>query len=301
MDVCSIHARADGKSFKYLVENSKAYFGQLLGALASTAYKFRPIPIGFCALSMVVGALLAVPFQKASIFSRARTRPPRTDSMTIQQSVSWTSHLVRRIAFTALLPLAAVGYALSSWGPPFPIAVPCLLSAAVAYLSNLALAECSGLIMETFDTSDLQPGMTGKPLRRTSSDQSRGCRTNFSCYPRVSAGLAVKQSLQMIFAAAATGVGGRIQRRLGARYASLVVAGILLGLTLLLTFVLCRWNVVQMVPDRRRVRRATVWEPIILGNPSGIMRKLNILESGRQSRWSEIRRRNRLNSGLTTA
>jgi hypothetical protein len=36
------------------------------------------------------------------------------------------------------------------------------------------------------------------------------------------------------------------------------------------------------------------WRPIIIGNPSGKTRRMSILELGHLSRWSEIRRRNRL-------
>lgn len=116
--------------------------------------------------------------------------------------------------------------------------------------------------------------------------------------------MALTQSLQFAFAAAATGLGGRVERRLGAMRASLVVTAILLGLTLLLTLVLWRWKSVQMIPSQRQsreqlTRRHTEWKPIILGAPSGITRKLSILELGQQTRWFEIRRRNRLNKEFT--
>jgi hypothetical protein len=39
------------------------------------------------------------------------------------------------------------------------LAVPCIF---VGFLSNLAIAECYGLIMANFDTTDLQPGMTSR-------------------------------------------------------------------------------------------------------------------------------------------
>ena len=254
-------------------------------------------------LSLVLGSLLAVPFERGSFFSRSRTHPSRTDSQTFQNAVFWTSHLVRRCLFTVCLPLSALGYALTSRGPSFPVAVPCVFSAVVGYTSNLAIAECFGLIMETFDTTDLQPGMKGRPARRRTVTQFGGLRTNFSCYPRVSAGIAVTQSLQFVFAAAATGLGGRVERRLGAMQASLVVAGILLVLTILLALVLWHWRSVQMIPSQhsneRLARRQTDWEPVVFREPSGITRKLSILELGRQTRWSEIRRRNRLNTGLT--
>lgn len=242
-----------------------------------------------------------MPFQKASFFSRARKRPPRSDSSTFQRSEIWTSHLVRRTLFTVLLPLGGIGYALTARGPPFPVAIPCIMAAIVGYFSNLATAECIGLIMETFDTSDLQPGMTGRPLRGSVVERTAWRRTNFTCYPRVTAGIMITHSLKFTLAAAATGLGGRMERSIGAMQASGVMAGILLALTFVLTMVLWRWKTVQMIPSQRarRGRAGSGWEPVVLGEPSGLSRKISVLEAGRQTRWSEIRRRNRLESSLT--
>jgi hypothetical protein len=36
------------------------------------------------------------------------------------------------------------------------------------------------------------------------------------------------------------------------------------------------------------------WKAVVIGNPSGKMRRMNILEMGKWSRWSEIRRLNKL-------
>ncbi|EXJ66697.1 uncharacterized protein A1O5_10368 [Cladophialophora psammophila CBS 110553] len=269
----------------------------LLGALASTEYHYRPDEVGLCVLSLAIGSALAMPFQTASWLSRSRYHPPRTDSMTFQKAMVWQSHTVRRTFFTIFLPLAAIGYALSSRQPPFPIAVPCLFAAFVGFGSNLAIAECYALMMLTFDTSDLQPGMTGRPPRRSVRGRIKEQRTNFSCYPRVSAGMAVTQSLKFVFGAVATGIGGRVERRYGGMQAAGIVAGVLMALTLLLTVVLFRWKSVQMIPGRQdRVvgEGEEEWEPVILGNPTGLTRKINILEAGEYTRWSEIRRRNRL-------
>lgn len=244
---------------------------------------------------------MAVPFQKASFLSRARKNPPRTDSSTFDHNDFWTSHLVRRILFTIILPSGGIAYALTARGPPMPVAIPCLMAAIVGYFSNLALAECFGLIMETFDTSDLQPGMTGRPLRGSTAEATAKLRTEFTCYPRVCAGIAVTQSLSFMLASAATGLGGRMERRIGAMQASGVMAGILMLLTLLLTLVLWRWKTVQMIPSQqvRRSRASSTWEPVVLGEPSGLTRKISILEAGKQTRWAEIRRRNRLETQLT--
>ena len=263
----------------------------------------QPEYVGLCVLSLGVGALLATPFQKASLFSRARVHPPRTDSMTFKKGIVWSSHLVRRIIFTVLLPLAAIAYTLTSTGPPMLLVVPCIIAATVGFLTNLAIAECYGLVMETFDTSDLQPGMTGRPARKSVAERLRSQRTNFSCYPRVSAGIAIVQSLKFIFAAITTGICGRIERRLGTMRAMAIVAGTLLGLTILLTVVLWRWRTVRMIPSlsthvHTLQRQGTTWEPIILGKPSGMYRKISMLEAGCQSRWSEIRRRNRVDADL---
>ena len=211
--------------------------------------------------------------------------------------------MLRRILFTVLLPLAALASTLTSKGPPLSVAIPCFFVAMVGFLSTLAIAECFGLIMETFDTSDLQPGMTGRPARGSVLTKYRGQRTNFSCYPRVSAGFALTHCLMFIFAAAATGLGGRLERKVGAMMATGVVAAMLLCLTLLLTIVLTRVKVVKLIPDRKIQTAANGeegWEPVVLGSPSGTTRKISILEAGRQTRWSEIRKRNRLEeSGLT--
>jgi hypothetical protein len=249
-------------------------------------------------LALGIGALLATPFQKASFFSRARHHRQRTDSVTVQTSITWSSHLLRRAVFTLLLPFAGLAYALASRGPSISVAVPTVFAGCVGFLSNLAIAECQGIIMETFDTSDLQPGMTGRPTRRATA-REREQRTKFTCYPRISAGFAVSQSLSFCFAAIATGVCGRVERRLGAMQATGIVAGALMVLTLLLTVVLLRFRVVRMIPDARPTieyitRSKTAWEPVVLGRPSGTTRRISILEAGRLTRWSEIRRRNRL-------
>lgn len=210
---------------------------------------------------------------------------------------------MRRALFTVLLPLGGIGYALTARGPPFPVAVPCIMAAIVGYFSNLAMAECFGLVMETFDTSDLQPGMTGRPPHGSAADRTANLRTNFTSYPRVCAGVAVIQSLSFMLASAATGLGGRMERRIGAMQASGVMAGILMLLTVLLTLVVWRWKTVQMIPSQqiRRSRANSTWEPTVLGHPSGLSRKISILESGAYTRWTEIRLRNRLESRLTNS
>ena len=199
-----------------------------------------------------------------------------------------------------VLPFAGLAYTLSSGGPPVNFMVPIIFAGVIGFLSNLAIAECNGIIMETFDTSDLQPGMTGRP-RRVLPEEVRRKRTNFSCFPRVTAGFAMAQTFAFLIAALATGLGGAIERRLGAQTATAVVAGILLMLTLLLIAVLWRFKTVQIIPSERFGTNILSgpedeWKPVIIGNPSGTTRRMSVLELGKMSRWSEIRRRNRLGS-----
>lgn len=198
----------------------------------------------------------------------------------------------------SFLPLSAIVSTVTSSGPPIHVAIPSLAAGLVGFLSNLAVAECNGLIMETFDTSDLDGSRTSNDPSQMAEDYRRQ-KAKYTSYPRVSAGFAMSQGLGYVLAAAATGTGGAIERHFGAEQAAAVVAGVLMGLTVLLTGVLVRYKTVKMVPDRRPSvdqygRRKTAWEPIIIGNPSGTTRRVNILELGSQSRWSEIRNINRL-------
>ena len=200
--------------------------------------------------------------------------------------------------FCLFLPLVGAGYTIVSVGPDMSVAVPVLFAALVGFFSGLAISECNGMIMETFDTSDLQPNMTGRP-RRSSAKASK--RTNYSSFPRVAAGFAVCHTFGFILAAVATAIGGIAQRHLGQRVATGVVAGILFVLTVLLVAVLARFKEVNIIPQSKtlemdkwtRLRsesinrlagaRATgrsvrpalntmtdaeMWRPTLMGNPS---------------------------------
>jgi hypothetical protein len=296
----------------------------LLGSLASRFYRLHATWVGFAVASIALGALVAVPFQKANLFSRARHHQENTNRMTLDSRVTWTSHLLRRAVFTVVLPMAGVGYAIVSSGPPIHVSIPTIFAAAVGFLSCLAISECNGLIMETFDTSDLQPGMTGRSRGGGKSQK----RTNYSSFPRVTAAFAICHTLGFVFAAGATALGGMAQRNLGQRAATGVVAGILFILTLLLLLVLIRFKEVQIIPTSRTiemerwtaVRRESLkrqtnredpssclnsneqysihedepWRPAMMGNPVGKTRRVNILELGSMSRWTEIRLKNML-------
>ncbi|KAF2839360.1 MFS general substrate transporter [Patellaria atrata CBS 101060] len=276
----------------------------LLGALLSREYRMQPQYVGLGVFSLAIGALLATPLSKAGIFSRARKEGPRTDSMTFQERITWTSHLARRLIFMILLPFAGFVYTMVSWGRRIPFIVPCVFAGVIGFLSNLAIAECYGLVMETFDTSDLQPGVNSRHRLQSLAEDVRRRRTNYSSFPRVISGIFVSQSFAFLLAAAATGVGGALTRRLGAQAATGVTAGVLLFLTIGLTLALWRFKEVQVIPNHAfGTRRNTVaqekfeledWKPVVIGNPSGKMRRVNVLELGRLSRWTEIRRLNRL-------
>lgn len=282
---------------------------QLLGSMMSKDYKFLSPFVGLATSALPLGAVASIPFQKAGLFSRERVHTIESDSATFLPQITITSHLVRRSVFVIILPFAGLGYTLSSRGPPFPWIVPVLFAALIGFLSNLAIAECNGLIMETFDTSDLQPGMTGRP-RGKSGERTAYKRTNYSSFPRVASGFAMCNGFGFLAGALATGVGGAIERRIGQQAATGVMAGVLLVLSILLLCVLVRFKEVQIIPDSKKehmerwtnARRVSFksgrsledepWRPVIIGNPTGITRRMNLLELGGMSRFSEIRRKN---------
>ncbi|CRK24596.1 hypothetical protein BN1723_003124 [Verticillium longisporum] len=292
-----------------------------LGSLSSRFYRMRSPFVGLMVAAIALGALVGIPFQKANIFSRARHREQNTSRMTLDNKFLWTSHLLRRTIFAIGLPLAGLIYTMVSEGPPMHPSVPAITAALIGFLSCLAISECNGFIMETFDTSDLQPGMIGHPREESATSKKR---TNYSSFPRVSAGLALCHTFAFVFAAGASTLGGLSLRNLGQRAATGVVAGILFVLTLLLLIGLIRFKEVQIIPacksfemDRwTEVRRKSLhrraslpggtprtddavaedepWRPIVIGNPVAKTRRVNILELGPMTRWTEIRRKNKL-------
>ncbi|KAI7509175.1 MFS general substrate transporter [Hortaea werneckii] len=296
-----------------------------LGALLSRDYTWQSQYVGLASLSLAIGAFFAMPLAKASIFSRARFTPQRTDSMTMRAPrLTWSSHLVRRCLFTLFLPFAALAFALTASGESISWTAPVLFTGLIGFLSCLAMAECVGLIMETFDTCDLQPGVNSKHRLNSMAKTTRRRRTNYSSFPRVCAGFFAAQSLGFFLAAAATGVSGDITRALGAQVAVSIVAAILLFVTLLFMFIMWRWKEVQVIPhsvfsaatrkgstawNRNSVAAGNVegggggvaaaaddtdWKAVVIGNPSQKMRRINLLEMGSQTRWTEIRKLNRL-------
>lgn len=286
----------------------------LLGSLLSRNYKFQPRFVGAGVTSIAIGAFLALPLTKARIFSRERKNSFRTDSMTFQKQVTWSSHLVRRAIFTIILPLMGLAYTISSAGRPRHYMVPITFAGALGFFSILAIAECHGLIMETFDTCDLQPGVNTKHRLESMAVQDRRRRTNYSSFPRVTAGIFASQTLAFIGGAVATEVGGIMTRRLGAQTSTGVTAGILLFLTILLTLVLVRFKSVQVIPNHtfgtrrdtaaweefgqlEKMGRGSDWKAVVIGNPSGKMRRMSVLELGALSRWTEIRKLNFLLKG----
>ncbi|RYC59505.1 hypothetical protein CHU98_g6706 [Xylaria longipes] len=217
----------------------------LLGSLTSRSYRFRSPYVGAVVSSVAIGASAAIPFQKANLFSRARNMSPKSNVMTFNKKITWSSRIVRRTVFTLFLPIAGIAYTVVSTGPPIHVVVPSLFAALIGFLSCLAISECNGMLMEAWDCSDLQPGMTG----RSKSSKDSHKRTNYSSFPRATAGWNIIQSLGFIFAAGATGLGGSVTRQLGQREATGIVAAILLFLSFLLLGTLIRFKRVQIIPD----------------------------------------------------
>lgn len=290
----------------------------LLGSLVSRFYHLRSPYVGLHVAAIALGAVLAIPFQKASFFSRSRHREGNSNRESIGKKVVWSSHLIRRATFTIALPIGGACYTAVSSGPPISSGAPAFFALCMGFLSCLAIAECNGLIMETFDTSDLTPGMVGRHRDPLGQDQRR---TNYSSFPRVTAGFAIIHSLSYILAAGSTALGGHVTRKLGQQIATSIVAGILFVLTVLLLLVLIRFKNVLIIPRskseemekitqaRRRStkRRASMpndpraimeedyaWRPAMTGNPVGKNRRMNVLEMGNLTRWQDIRRRNKL-------
>lgn len=294
----------------------------LLGSLTSRYYRLQSPLVGLCVSFVSIGSLVAVPFQKANLFSRARHHQQVPDKSFAEGKFSWTSHLFRRASFCIFLPVAGAGYTFVSMGPEIPVTVPVIFGVLIGFFSGLAISECNGIIMETFDTSDLQPSMTCRPQRSSSRNAKP---TNYPSFPRVAAGFAVCHTCGFIFAVLATGIGGIAQRHFGQRLASGVVAGSLFVHTLLLVAVLARFKEVQIIPKSRtlemekwtKLRKeiihrlseaakkserpalntmtdAEIWRPTLMGNPSDKTRRVNILELGSMTRWTEIRKKNRL-------
>lgn len=293
-----------------------ALLTQLLGALMSRDYRWTPAYVGLAALSIAIGAFFAIPLSHANLFSRSRFEPQRTDSMTFQPSVTWSSHLLRRSLFSILLPFAGLAYTLASPGQSVHWGVPCTMAGLVGFLSNLAISECVGIIMETFDTCDLQPGVNTKHRLQSLGEVNLRRRTNYSAFPRICAGFFAAQGLGFFLAAAATGVSGDITRSLGAQTTTAIVAGILLVITILFILVLSRFKEVQVIPDgalgsRRGSKNVfgasavpevsdAEFRAVVIGKPSGKVRRMNVLELGALSRWTEIRRLNRLLPSIAT-
>jgi hypothetical protein len=202
--------------------------------------------------------------------------------------------MARRIVFMLILPFAVLAYMLTSRGRQIHFMAPTALAGFIGFLSNLAMTECLGLLMEAFDTSDL---CCTSPRNAATPCDSTRCARSYTSFPRVSAGFFASQSIGYLLAATATGIGGTMTRNLGAQLSAGATAAILLGLTLLLTAVLWRYKRVQVIPDQvygtAQVQEGD-WQPVVIGNSSGKWRRMNCLETGHLSRWTEVRKLNQL-------
>ncbi|KAJ8122516.1 hypothetical protein ONZ43_g1312 [Nemania bipapillata] len=65
----------------------------LLGSLTSKSYRFRSPYVGAVVSSVAIGAFAAIPFQKANLFSRARKMSPKSNTMTFDRKITWSSRL----------------------------------------------------------------------------------------------------------------------------------------------------------------------------------------------------------------
>jgi hypothetical protein len=127
LGVCTIYDDTHGSSpLVYPISPRSKRNCTAFGALASRYYLCKPINVGVCVLALTLAALFAIPFEKASWLSRARYNPSRTDSMTLKKGIIWSSHMLRRILCTVLLPLAALASTLTYKGPPLHVAIPSL-------------------------------------------------------------------------------------------------------------------------------------------------------------------------------
>lgn len=204
-----------------------------------------------------------------------------------------------------MLPFAGLGFCMSASGPPLHWSAAIIFAALAGFLADLGTAECVGLIMETFDTCDLQPGVNTKHRLQSMSSDAQRRRTNYSSFPRVCAGFFAAQSLGFFLAAGCTVAAGRVTNAYGAQTATSIVVAILLAVTVFLFIVLWRWKEVKVIPDfTLGTRRGSKdwdpsggdpeWKAVVIGHPSGKLRRMNFLELGSQSRWTEIRKLNKL-------
>lgn len=77
------------------------------------------------------------------------------------------------------LPLVGLAYTVSSAGKPRPYMIPIVFAGAVGFFSILAITECHGLVMGTYDTCDLQPGVNSRHQLQNMAADVRRRRTNY--------------------------------------------------------------------------------------------------------------------------
>ncbi|KAI9840583.1 MAG: hypothetical protein M1837_001522 [Sclerophora amabilis] len=270
----------------------------LLGRLMSKSYHFKPPLVGLCVAAVPIGAALAIFLQKGPS-SRQAKQTGLGNGIAAQRQLTWSSHLIRRTLSIGLFPFAGLGYVVTSSGPPIHYIVPTLLAALIGFLSTLAAAECNGMIMETFDTSDLHPDLAQRTVSVDPKDRKMRRLIVSTCHPRINAAIAIIHMLSYICAAGITGLGGPIARNLGIQATTGIVDGVSFVLTVLLTIVLWRGRKAQVVPSHDPetgppLPGQAAWQVWSIGNPVRNIRRMNILELGSQSRWTEIRRKNRL-------
>lgn len=252
-------------------------------------YSVEPAHLEYVVFVVAAGALASIPFQKGNFFSRSRyrhdgSRGPEGKLLVLR------SHSVRRAAFTLLLPLLAIGYAITSDGPPTPIAWPIALAAFIGFFGCLVVSESSALVMEVFDLSGLG---VSEGEDNSVKDDPFGMLDS-SSLTRVTAGFMCFHTVAFLLAAVATAVGSVMRGSLEQRITMWVAAGILMFLSLLFLFVLFPFREVRVEgspetwpgPRRSIVARLPNMEDLSKRGNSSDMVRMSAFGLGAMARWT---------------
>lgn len=214
--------------------------------------------------------------------------------MTMGEPISWHSRHLRQAILTLLLPLATLGLALSMAGRSVHFLIPTVLTGLVAFLTTAAMTECYGVITDTYDVPHLPTSGLGHRTGSQTADIAELERSSNSPTRRIGAAWAIVQASAFMLAAAGTAAGGMVKDRFGIQAAAGIAAGVSLVLTISLLAVLWPWKIVHIIPSAplsvgthgdEAERQAAV-----VDLPESRTRKMNLLELGPLSRWTEMRR-----------
>lgn len=211
------------------------FLASLLGV-----YSVELVHLEYAVFVVAAGALASIPFQQGNFFSRSRYRHEGSRG-TEGRLLVLRSHPVRRAAFALSLPLLAMGYAITSNGPPTPIAWPTAVAAFIGFFGCLVVSESSALVMEAFDLSGLGLGDGDNSVK----DYPFGMLDS-SSLTRVTAGLMCFHTVGFSLAAVTTAVGSVMRGSWEQRITMWVAAGILMFLSLLFLFALFPFREVRV-------------------------------------------------------